>query len=494
MKMLESSFIPALTTYPLVKLQTSFLKGLSLFQCPVLLSFALVCDPCFADTPSSTPPIPTKPQSSHINVQNVQNSKGITAWIVEAHEIPVVSVALAFKMAGSIAEPANMAGLTDLLSSTIDEGSGDLNSQEFKNFLLKNNIELSIKADQDVFHVSFRTTKKNINEAFHMLRAILTKPRFEDSTLTRVKNQLLAIYEQSLHNEHTLGSQEMNVVMFGNHPYARTVQQVIKDLPKITDKQLRQFMRERLARNNLLISVVGDITPGELKDYLDRTFGDFPEKATPLNITPPILPNKGSTKTVPLNIPQSLVRFAQPAPSRKDPDWYATFLLIKVLGDGQYESRLWDEIREKRGLAYEIAANLSWSEQAGIILGGTATKNTNVKEVIKLIQKVWNDSIDGISQSELDFVKRRIIGNFPLNFGSTLKIAKALLVYQIDDLGIDYINKRNEIISSITLDDVNRVAKKILNPEQLSFVICGDPNALAAQSLTQDKKQGVSEQ
>jgi zinc protease len=255
---------------------------------------------------------------------------------------------------------------------------------------------------------------------------------------------------------------------------------------------MRQFMKDRFTRDQLLISVVGDISTGELQDYLDRTFDECPEKAAPSDIKEPTLPKTGSTIIIPLNIPQSLVRFAQPGVARTDPDFYAAFVLLKILGDGQFESRLWDEIREKRGLAYEIEANLSWSKHSALLLGGTATKDTNVKEVIKLIRKVWGNMIEGATQNEVDFVKKRIMGSFALNFSSTLRIAKALLVYQIDDLGTDYINKRNEIIAALTLADINRVAKKLLNPEQLSFVICGEPKALSSQGLTQENKAGAS--
>jgi zinc protease len=467
------------------------MRILGMLNKTILLALVLLNAPCFAKA-DTNPPASTKPQPSRINVEEIKSSNGISAWVVETHEIPVVSVSLAFKKAGTVADPNGYYGLAQFLADILDEGSGESDSQAFKKFLLKNNIELSIKADSDAFLITFRTVKKNVGEAFYMLKNILTKPRFDESAISRVKNQLQAMLEQALHNEHTLGSQELNSILYGNHPYGRKLQQIIQELPRITAHELRQFMKERFARDQLLIAVVGDICKEELKEYLDKTFAELPAKAAPLDIQSPTLPTKGSTTIVPLNIPQSLVRFAQPNIPRKDRDWYAAFVLTKILGDGEYESRLWDEIREKRGLAYEIEASISWSEYASLIIGGTATKNTNVKEVIQIIKKVWTDMIEGATQSELDFVKRRLIGNFALKLSSTLKIAKALLAYQIDDLGIDYINKRNEIIAAITLEDINRVAKRILHPDQLTFVICGEPTSLSKQGITQENKSGVS--
>jgi zinc protease len=124
-------------------------------------------------------------------------------------------------------------------------------------------------------------------------------------------------------------------------------------------------------------------------------------------------------------------------------------------------------------------------------MGHTATKNSTVKEVISRIRKVWADTIQGITQNELDAIKKRVIGSFAIKFSSTIDIAKALMIYQFDNLGLDYINKRNNIISTLTLADINKVAKSLLNPEQLTFVVVGDPKELSAQNVTQENKPGV---
>lgn len=472
------------------KERSLFSRHLPIGSWPVLMTLALSCTPGLAEQNSASPPATTKPQPTHVNVQEVKSSKGITAWIVETHEIPVVSVAIAFKNAGNAEDPKGLAGLVLLLSSMLDEGAGNWDSQEFKKLLLQKNIELAISTSPDVFQVSFRTVRENVGEAFHILRTILSKPRFDPDALTRVKNQILTSLEQSLHNEHTIASQKLNSLIYGDHPYGKTTQQTLKEFPKITDVQMHQFIKDRFARDQLLITAVGDITPVELKDYLDKTFGDFPEKATPTTVKDANLLNLGKTVVEPLDIPQSLVYFTQPGICRNNPDFYATFIMMKIMGDGLFESRLWNEIREKRGLAYGVNADLTWSQHASLVLGGTATKNKSVKEVIGIIRDVWKNMAQGATQSELNFTKKRMIGSFSLNFSSTLKIAKALLIYRIDNLGIDFINKRNEIISALTLDDINRAAKSLLKPEQLTFVVVGEPTGLSPQESTQEKKPG----
>lgn len=464
---------------------------------PLLMILALSCTLSYAGQNSSSPSATTNPQPTRVKVQEVKSNKGLTAWMVESHEIPVVSVAIAFKNAGNAADPKGLAGLAHLMATTIDEGAGPWDSQGFKKFLLEKNIELNILATQDNFQLNFRTIKKNVGDAFRVLNLILKEPRFDDASLARVKNQILTSLEQSLHNENYIAHEKLNSLLFGNHPYGRTALQTLKEFPNITGDQMRQFIKDRLTRDQIFISAVGDITPSELKNYLDKTFGNFPEKSTPIDLEKATLLNLGTTTLESLDIPQSLVYFAQPGITRDDPDFYAAVIMMKIMGDGDQESRLWNEVREKRGLTYAIDADIHYSTYASILIGGTSTKNTNVQEVINLIRKTWQNMRDGATQAELDFVKKRMIGSFALNFSSTHRIAKALLMYQLDNLGIDYINKRNEIISSLTLDHINKVAKSLLCPEKLTFVIVGKPKNLILkqnpQKLSEDETKNIKQ-
>ncbi len=461
---------------------------------PLVMTLALSCAPSYAEQSPTTggSPCTTKPQPTRVNVQEIKSAKGLTAWMVESHEIPVVSVAIAFKNAGYAAEPKGLAGLVRLLTSTIDEGAGPWDSQGFKKFLLEKNIELSISATQDSFLLTFRTTQKNVGDAFRVLNLILKEPKFDDASLARVKNQILTSLEQSLHNENFIANQKINSLIYGDHPYGKTAQQTLKEFPQITADQMRQFIKDRLTRDQIIISAVGDITSNELKEYLDKTFGDFPEKATPTDLKKATLLNLGTTTVETLNIPQSLVYFTQPGITRDNPDFYAAVVMMKIMGDGDYESRLWNEVREKRGLTYAIEADIHYSKYTSVLIGGTSTKNNSVQEVVTLIRKVWQNMSEGATQVELDFVKKRMIGSFALNFSSTHRIAKALLVYQMDNLGIDYINKRNEIISSLTLGHINKVAKSLLNPEKLTFVIVGKPENLILKEVTQKPSEKSS--
>ena len=433
------------------------------------------------------PPLPLKPSVSALKIQDVNSSKGINAWVVESHEVPVVSLALAFKNAGTAADPKGLTGLAHLLSGMLDEGAGDWDSQGFVKFLLEKNIQLSVSATQDTFQISFRTIKQNVADAFLVLNKILTQPHFAKDALNRVKNQILTSLTQSLYDEHSIAAKKLHSLIYGSHPYGKTAEEELKEFPGVEEGHLRAFMKDRFAKDQLLIAIVGDITPDEVKTLLDKAFGELPEKSAPSPLKEATFQNLGTTAVVPLDIPQSVVYFVQPGIPRNAPNFYAAFVCLKILGDGQFESRLWNEVREKRGLAYGIDASLSWSKHASVISGGTATKNASVSEVIRLIREVWQNSIEGVTQAELDFVKERMIGSFALNFSSTNRIAGALLTYQIDNLGIDFINTRNSIINSLTLDQVNQAARELLKPELLTFVVVGQPEGLSSSEGTAPK-------
>lgn len=448
-----------------------------------LMALALGCTPGFSLSGKPAVPANAIPKPSHINVSEIKAANGVSAWMVECHDVPVVSVSMAFKDAGYAADPKGLTGLVNLLTGMLDEGAGEWSSQEFKKFLLEKNIELTISANQDAFVFGFRTIKQNIGEAFRVLRTILTAPRFEAEAFARVKNQIATSLEQSLHSEYTIADQKFNSLIYGNHPYGKTITQTLKEFPHITVEQMRAFITAHFAREKLLISVVGDITPDQVKEQITKTFGDLPAKATGVQVKDAVLENLGTTTVESLNIPQSIVYFTQPGIIRSSPDFYTAFVLMKILGDGQFASRLWNEVREKRGLAYGIDATINWMQHASLIFGATATKNQNVQDVIEIIRKQWQLIKDqGATQSELDFVKQRMIGNFALNFSSTGKIAASLLAYQLDDLDVDFINNRNKYIAAITLDQINKLAKSLLKPEKLTFIIVGNPSGIGQQN------------
>jgi zinc protease len=241
------------------------------------------------------------------------------------------------------------------------------------------------------------------------------------------------------------------------------------------------FTQTRFARDNLIIGVVGDIQADELKIYLDKTFGDLPAKASSSGVAKVDALLTGGTTVIDVDVPQSSIQFGQPGISRDDPDFYAAHVLNYILGGGSFVSRLYQQVREERGLAYSVYSYLMPLDSSSAVMGGAGTANARVKETIDVIRDVWKEFAEnGPTQAELDDAKTYLTGAFPLRFTSSDTIANMLVAMQDDDLGIDYIDKRNSYIESVTLKEAKRVAKSLYQPEKLSFVIAGRPVGFSA--------------
>jgi zinc protease len=220
------------------------------------------------------------------------------------------------------------------------------------------------------------------------------------------------------------------------------------------------------------------VTAQELGPLLDLAFGDLPDASAPVAVAD-AEPVDGGTVIVRKSVPQSRVLFGQDGLARDDPDFYAAYVANHLLGGGGFTSRLTEEVREKRGLAYSVYSYLYPLDHGPLWFGGVGTANAAVDESIRLIRKeIARMAAGDIEAAELADAKTYLTGSFPLRLTSNDQIASLLVSMQVDDLGIDYLEKRNGYIEAVTLEDVRRVAKRLYHPERLLVVVVGDPDGL----------------
>ena len=419
-----------------------------------------------------------------LEVQRVVSPGGIEAWLVEDHSNPIISMDIAFSGAAS-ADPAGKEGLAHMVSGLLDEGAGDLDSQTFQRRLAELSIRLSFDAGLDTFRGTVRTLKENRDTAFDLLRLALTAPRFDEEPVGRIRSQIRVQLEQESESPNRIAGRALRRAMFPNHPYARPVHGTLESLPAITVEDLRRFVADRLARDVLKIAVVGDITAKELAVRLDETFRALPEHAAPFEVADVVPRTNGEVVVIERDLPQSVVAFGHAGIKRDDPDFYAAYVVNRILGGGGFNSRLFDEVREKRGLAYSVYSYLQPLNHAGLVMGGVATQNARAGESLEVIRLEWQRmSESGPSPAELEDAKTYLTGSYPLRFSSTGSIAGMLLGIQLDDLGIDYVNKRNDLIDAVTLEDARRVAAGLLRAEDLMFVVVGKPDGVAPEDAS----------
>ena len=413
------------------------------------------------------------------NVQRVVSPKGIEAWLVEEHAIPIISLRFAFR-GGAALDPEGKEGLARLVSNLLDEGAGGMDSQAFQARLDDLAMRLRFSANMDSFHGSMETLSENMADAFEMVRLALTSPRFEPSAVDRIRAQALAGLAQASTDPDYIAARSWSEQMVPDHPYRRPSRGTPESVAAIGIDDLRQFVVTRMGRDNLIIGVVGDIDAKELASLLDTTFGDLPERASPPRLNEAALAEDGRTLVVDFDIPQSVVLFGHSGPKRDHPAFYAAYVMNHILGSGSSTSRLTTEVREKRGLAYGVHTYWVPNDYAGFFRGRAATQNSRVAETIDIIRaEISGMRREGSSEAELADAKTFLTGSFPLRFDSNGKIASMLVAIQLDNLGIDYLDRRNEYIEAVTLEDVRQAANKFLKPEELIFVVVGKPGRVA---------------
>jgi len=414
-----------------------------------------------------------------IEVQRVVSPGGIEAWLVEDHTNPILAINFAFR-GGAALDAEGLEGLAHMVTTLLDEGAGDMDSQAFQRKLEDLSVSLRFSAGRDTFTGRMRTLSENRGAALGLLKLALTQPRFDADAVARMRSQILAGLRRDLEKPGVLAGRGLFKAVFPGHPYGRPVKGTLETNAAIGVENLRAFVRDRFAKSNLVIGVTGDISAAELAPLLDSTFGDLPVKSRDGRVAE-IKPNiSGKTIVIAKPMPQSSILFAQQGLKRDDPDFYAAYVMNHILGGGGFTSRLFDEVREKRGLAYSVGSNLYPMDHTALILGSVGTASARVKETLKVVRDEWKRLADkGVSATELKDAKTYLTGSFPLRFTSSRRIAGILVGMQLENLGIDYLDKRNGYIEAVTLEQVNRLAGDLLQPEKLTFVIVGEPGGLA---------------
>lgn len=416
--------------------------------------------------------------ASAIEIRKVTSSKGVTAWLSEDHTIPLIAVRLSFE-GGSAADPAGLEGLATFLSGMLDEGAGDLSSAQFQKRIDELNMRMSFSADRDSFSGSLQTLTDNRDAAFDMLRLALTAPRFDQEPLDRVRQQILLSLREDKEDPESIAGAHWMKTMFGDHPYARPVKGTAEGLKAVTGSDLKALADRLFARQGLVISVVGDIDEDTLTLLLDQTFANLPETSTMPEIPAANVTQGPIVNIVERDIPQSVVRFGHAGISRDDPDFLTAYVLNHILGGSSFGSRLMDEVREKRGLSYSTYSVLYPLKGGDLFFGGAATVNERVPETVSVVLEVLRRlAEEGPSEQELSEAKTYLTGSYALRFDNSRKIASQLQGIQRQRLGIDYVIKRNDLVNAVTIEDIRRVARRLIKADALVFTVVGKPVGL----------------
>ncbi len=435
-----------------------------------------------------------KPTSA-VEIQEVVSPGGVIAWLIEEHSIPLISVEYEFT-GGSSSDPQNQEGLAYLASGLLNEGAGDLDARAFQKRLDELAIRMSFDAQTDQFSGSLQTLTANAEDAFTLLGMALSDPIFDQDAVDRVKQQVLAVQRRESQQPRSVAIKSWMATSFGDHPYGRRSKGNEESITAITTSDLRAYAQSHFALDNVIIGVVGDIDAETLGELLDLAFADLPEEAT-VDAVSAVAPNSEyDIDIIDQDVPQSTVIFGSRGLQRNDPDWYTAVLMNYVLGGGGFASRLTEEVRRKRGLAYGVSTQLVPRDHAGLFIGTVATQNARVGESVQVIRdEIQRMAELGITLEELTNAKTYLTGSYPLRFGTSKSAAAQLVGIQRYGLGMNYIDRRNDYIDAVSIQQVNRVAKRLLQTDSLYWVIVGKPEGLPddmsiAPDVSQPKPSG----
>ncbi len=408
-------------------------------------------------------------------IERIVSPMGIEAWLVQEHTVPLVALDFAFR-GGASQDPVAKPGVANMATSLLDEGAGDLDSKSFHERVEAKAIELSFSANRDQTMGGMRTLAVHLDEAAELLRLGLTEARFDTTDVERIRDQILSGLRRETTSPNEMATQHWWSTAFPGHPYGRPVRGNLESVPTITVADLKSYLHQVLARDSLKIAIVGDIDPAAAGRLVDKVFGGLPAKGG-LATVPTVNPQGlGQKVSVDLDVPQSVLIMGGLGVARDDPDFIAAYIVNHVLGGGAFSSRLYREVREARGLAYSVFSALIPLDHAALFMTGTATRADRTGQTLEVLQsEVRRLAETGPTEDELTKAKSFLTGSYALRFDTSGKIAAQLVQIQVEDLGIDYIDKRNGLIEAVTMADVKRVAKRMLDANMLVTVVGRPP-------------------
>lgn len=417
------------------------------------------------------------PAQAEIPIKEVTSPGGITAWLVEDHNIPFTALEIQFKGGTSLEAPEKR-GVINLMTATLEEGAGEMDSRGFAEARDALAASFRFDAGTDSVGVSAQFLTENRDQAIDLLREALVNPRFDQDAVDRVREQVLSNLRSNEKDPGTIASERFDALAFGDHPYGSSGDGTIETVTALTRDDVVAAHKAALARDRVFVAAAGDITAEELGLLLDRLLGDLPATGAPQPAAAPWLLTGGKTM-VDFPSPQSTVFFGQKGIPRDDPDFFPAFVLNEMLGGGRFTARLMTEVREKRGLTYGIGTYIVNMDHADMLLGQFSASNDKVAEAIEVVKAEWGRiGAEGVSAEELEATKTYLTGSYPLRFDGNGPIASILVGMQMDGMPIDYVTTRNAKVEAVTMEDIKRVAARLFDPQALHFVVVGQPEGL----------------
>ena len=418
--------------------------------------------------------IPSASRASRVQMVKAPKS-GVTAWLVEDYSVPLVALDFAMR-GGSSQDPEGKDGVCAMMCALLDEGAGAYDADAFHRAMDEQAIEIGFSAERDALHGRLKTLTRHLDGGFDLLALAICEPRFDIDAIERVRAQMIAGLKRETKDPDALAGRAWREAAFAGHAYGRSGRGDLGTIAAIERGDLLAAHKALVARGELFVGAVGAIDADTLARGLDRVFGDTPERPQLRSIADVSVGNLGERRVIDLDIPQSTIRFGLPGVGRSDSDFWGAVVVNHVLGGGAFSARLFQEVREKRGLAYSVHSQLATFDHAALFSGGTSTKNERAAESLRVIEdEIAKMRDDGPSEDELDKARRYLTGSYALRFDTSTKIASNLVQLQLERELVSFLDRRNGYIDDVTMVDAKRAAKRLFDGKKLLVTSAGRP-------------------
>ncbi len=390
------------------------------------------------------------------------------AYFMEENTNPLVAVSFLFDEAGTAYEENGKEGLVALSAATIKDGAGEYSAKDLKEQMAVNGIKIAFSANKDWFAGTLVTPKENLPQAVDILKNILLKPNFENEYFKLAKAQTIKVLKTEKENPQKELQLEFNKKIYQDHPYAKNPLGTEESVNALKRRDLKNFVKNNLAKENLHLGIAGDLNKEEAAHLIAGIFSELPDKPQAKNLPPLHINWQQEPLQINRKSGQTIVTFAGMGTCRKCEDFYSLYIANYIFGGSGLNSKINMSLREKEGLTYGAYSALVITNKANLLVAGFSTTPDNYVRAQNMFYDEWlNVAKEGFSEDELTAAKNYLTSSYNLRFASIDGIADMLVMMQKYDLGLDFLQKRNDYVNAVTLQQLNDAAAKYFTKEIL---------------------------
>ncbi len=416
------------------------------------------------------------PAWAGLPIQTWETEHGARVLLVEAHTLPMLDIRVSFD-AGS-ARDGDLHGLASLTAALLDQGAGEKDAQGVAEAFERVGAQYGASVSQDAATLSLRSLSdaEHLDPALETLLAVMGQPRLALEDFQRERERALLALKAGEQQPDEVARRAFYKALYGDHPYAFLPEGEEDGLRALRLEDVQAFHRRHYVASGMVIVLVGDVDRAQAERLAARLAAAVPRGEPRPPLPPVVEPEEGKTVRIPFPSTQASILAGQIGMARIDPDYFPLYVGNHILGGSGFSSRLVEEIREKRGLAYSVYSYLLPMAAPGPFLMGMQTRLDQAEQAERLLRENLTRFVEeGPSPDELEHAKKNIIGGFPLRLDSNREIADWLSIIGIYRLPLDFLDRYPERVQATTVEAIHAAWQRRIHPGRLVMVIVGGP-------------------